>query len=97
MTKQLTVSLNEETVQRVEQLSKVRGKTISEIIEELIKLIPEEEASKDPIDKIHEIMSPYIGKLNLPENMDYKEMIGQWRHEDYIKESDNRIRENQKK
>lgn len=98
MTKELTLHLNEETVQRAERISKSQGKSINVLIEELLNSIPEkDEIQETAVDKIKKIMAPYITKLEFPENKSYKEMISQWRYEDYMKESCAPINEKSKK
>lgn len=64
MTKKLTLSLNEETLQRAERISKRQGKSISEMIEELLNSVHEEEETQETaIDKIKKIVK---GKISNP-------------------------------
>lgn len=56
-----------------------------------------EEQKESAIDQINEIMSKYEGKIKLPSNVNYKEMIMQWRYEDYMKESEKRMNTTAKK
>jgi len=92
MTTKLTLSINEETVQRAKRISRKRGKSISKMVEEFLDSISEKEEQKEsPIDHINKIMSKYEGKIKLPPNVNYKEMIMQWRYEDYMKESEKRM------
>lgn len=70
MTKKLTLNLNEETVQRAERISKRQGKSISEMIEELLNTIPEEEEMQETaIDKIKQIVK---GRISDP-SVEWKE------------------------
>ena len=92
MTTKLTLSINEETVQRAKRISRKRGKSISKMVEEFLDSISEKEEQKEsPIDHINKIMSKYEGKIQLPPNVNYKKRIMQWRYEDYMKESEKRM------
>lgn len=98
MTTKLTLSINERTVQRAKRISRKRGKSISKMVEEFLDSITEKEEQKEsPIDQINKIMSKYEGKIKLPSNVNYKEMIMQWRYEDYMKESEKRMNTTTKK
>jgi hypothetical protein len=98
MTTKLTLSINQKTVQRAKLLSRKRGKSISKMVEEYLDSISEKEEQKEsPMSHINKIMEPYLEKIKLPENADYREMIRQWRYEDYIKESKGRIEAPRKK
>ncbi len=93
MTTKLTLSINEKTVQRAKRISRSRGKSISKMVEEFLDSISEKEEQKEsPMERINKIMEPYRNKLKLPENSNYKEMLKQWRYEDYMKESEKRTK-----
>lgn len=86
MTKKLTLSMDEKVIERAKRISARRGKSVSKILEEFIKSIPDKEEEKEEffLDKIHRIILPHKNKIRMPENGDYKTMIGDWRYEDYI-------------
>ena len=87
MTTKLTLSINEETVKRAKLISKKKGKSISKMVEEYLDSLNEKEEQKESVmDKIDKIMAPYRNKIKLPENIGYKEMIANWRYEDYLNE-----------
>lgn len=98
MTTKLTLSINKKKVQRAKLISRKRGKSISKMVEEFLDSINEKEEQKESaIDQINKIMSKYEGKIKLPSNVNYKEMIMQWRYEDYVKESEKRTNTTAKK
>ena len=98
MTRKLTLSINEKTVEKAKRISRMRGKSISKMVEEYLNSIAEKgDTDESAIDKINKIMEPYRKKIKLPENVDYKEMIRQWRYEDYMKESEKRMKPSRKK
>lgn len=64
MTKKVTLSLNEETVNRAERISKKRGKSITEIVEDYLSSLSEEEDTQETaIEKIKKIVK---GRISNP-------------------------------
>ena len=74
-------------MQKVTRISEKQGKSISELVDDLIELLPVAE-SENVVEQIRNIMAPYIHKLRLPANLNYKEMLSQWRNKDYLKEEE---------
>ncbi|HLF47643.1 MAG TPA: DUF6364 family protein [Chitinophagaceae bacterium] len=98
MTRKLTLSISEKTILKARRISRKRGKSISRIVEEYLNSIVEKEnKTESAMDQINRIMEPYRKKIKLPENVDYKEMVRQWRYEDYMKESEKRMKSPGKK
>ena len=70
MTTKLTLSINEETVQRAKRLSRKKGKSISKMVEEYLDSLSEKEEQKEAVmDKINKILKK---KITNP-NIDWKE------------------------
>lgn len=88
MTTKLTLSVNEETVQRARRISKKRGKSISKMFEEYVNSIAEKEADANPLEAILKIMREHKSAVPLPADGDYKKMVNDWRYEEYIKNSE---------
>jgi len=65
--------------------------------EYLNSIIEKENKTETAIDQINKLMEPYRKKIKLPEKVDYKEMVRQWRYEDYMKESEKRMKSTGKK
>jgi hypothetical protein len=98
MTTKLTLSINEETVKRAKLISRKKGKSISKMVEEYLNSLSEKEEQKESVmDKIDKIMTPYRNKIQLPENKSYKEMIKEWRSEDYANEQEEAYKSKNKK
>jgi len=98
MTTKLTLSINEETVKRAKLMSRKKGKSISKMVEEYLNSLSEKEEQKESVmDKIDKIMTPYRNKIQLPENKSYKEMIKEWRSEDYANEQEEAYKSKNKK
>ena len=69
MTTKLTLSINEETVQRAKRISRKRGKSISKMVEEYLNAISDrDEQEKSVITKMDEILN---GKITNPQ-VDWK-------------------------
>jgi len=91
MTKKLTLSVNEKTIEKAKRISRKRGKSISKMIEEYLDSINEKEMRKETaVDRINKIMDKYRDKIEIPENTNYKKQIKEWRYEDQIKNRKNK-------
>lgn len=98
MATKLTLSINEKTIQRAKRLSRKKGKSISKMVEEYLDSLNEREDQQESVmDKIEKIMLPYRGKIILPANKSYKEMIADWRYEDYVNEQRETYKSKKKK
>ena len=98
MTRKLTLSINEKTILKARRISRRRGKSISRMVEEYLNSIVEKENKPESaMDQINKIMERHRKKIKLPVNVDYKEMVRQWRYEDYMKESEKRMKSSNKK
>jgi len=65
MTTKLTLSINEETVERARRISRKRGKSISKMFEEYLNSLPEKDVAEETaIDKIKKIIK---GKIISPD------------------------------
>jgi len=66
MTRKLTLSINEKTVEKAKRISRMRGKSISKMVEEYLNSITEKEDQKESaVDKIKKIMKDRITNKNL--------------------------------
>ena len=71
MSKKLTISIDESTIEMAKNYAKSKGQSLSEIIENYLKLI----SSKSEKPKISSKISKLKGSLNLPKDIDYKELL----------------------
>ena len=81
MTTKLTLSIDEEIVKKAKRISEYRGKSLSKIIEEYIRSLPEKEPKKTT--SIREISNKLKEGITIPENINYKEFIRENRYQDY--------------
>lgn len=66
MTKKLTLSVNDKTIEKAKRISRKRGKSVSKIFEEYLNSINEkEEQQETAVDKIKKIMKGKITNKNL--------------------------------
>jgi len=68
MTKKLTLSINEKTVQKAKRISRRRGKSLSKIVEEYLNSITEKEEQKESLVK----KSSGVLEGKVPVNLDWK-------------------------
>jgi hypothetical protein len=81
MTTKLTLSIDEEVVNKAKRISRFRGKSVSKIIEEYISSLPEKEPKKTT--SIREISNKLKAGITVAENANYKEFIRENRYKDY--------------
>jgi replicative DNA helicase len=66
MTRKLTLSINEKTVEKARRISRKRGKSISRMVEEYLNSITEKDKQqKSAVDKIKGILKGKITNKNL--------------------------------
>jgi macrodomain Ter protein organizer (MatP/YcbG family) len=81
MNKKLTISVDDATIERAKQFAKSKGQSLSEIIENYLKLIPR----KTDKPKISSKVSDLKGVLKLSNEINYKDLIGNSIAEKYAK------------
>jgi hypothetical protein len=97
MVTKLTLSIEEEVIKKAKLVSSRRGKSISKMVEDFLGSLIEKEEPETAVDRMNRLMETWREKINLPANTNYKEMIRQWRYEDYMKESESRMKASRKK
>lgn len=88
MKDKLTLSMSREAVIKAKRISARTGKSVSQMMEDFINNIPET-PRKSAVEEMIELMAPYRDKINasLPEGKSYRDMVREWRYEDYLKKS----------
>jgi hypothetical protein len=82
MAAKLTLSINEKTIQRAKLVSRKRGKSLSKMVEEYLETISEkEEKTESALDKVEKIMAPYLSKIEIPADDDYRREVREWQYE----------------
>lgn len=87
MTTKLTLSMDEKVIDRAKRIARRRGKSLSKIVEEYFNSIPEKKYQEgSAVERIEKRIKPYLDKINLPEDKDYRELIREWKYQDYLKQ-----------
>jgi hypothetical protein len=73
MNKKLTISIDRDTIDRAKEYAKAKGQSLSEIIENYLKLISRQPEKP----KISPNVSKLKGSITLPEGFDYKEVLAE--------------------
>lgn len=86
MTTKLTLSLDEKVIKHAKLIANRRGKSLSKMVEEYFNSIPEKKRQEDSIiEQIEKRLKPYINKIDLPEEADYRNLAREWKYQDYLK------------
>lgn len=89
MATKLTLSMDEKVINHAKRIARRRGKSLSKMVEEYFNSIPEKQSLKgSAVERIEKRIAPYLDKINLPANRDYKELIREWKYEDYMREKE---------
>lgn len=88
MTTKLTLSVKKETIEKAKRYSAKHGKSISKMVEEYLDGLLEK-PEKSLVQQMNELMAPHRDRINksLPKGKSYKEMVGDWRYEDYLEQT----------
>lgn len=86
MTTKLTLSLDDQVISRAKKIARQRGKSLSKMVEEYFRSIQVKKTKKSSfLEHLEKNIKPQLDKLDLPEDIDYKEMIREWKYQDYMK------------
>lgn len=78
--------MKKETVEKAKRIAAKNGKSVSKMVEEYFNKLPE--APKKTFTQLmDELIGPHRERINasLPKGKSYKEIVGDWRYEDYMK------------
>ncbi len=81
MNRKLTLSLDGSTIEMAKEFAKSKGQSLSEIIENYLKLV----SRKNTKSKISAKVSGLKGSISLPKDADYKELLGNAISDKYLK------------
>jgi macrodomain Ter protein organizer (MatP/YcbG family) len=81
MNKKLTISIDDTTIERAKNYAKSKGQSLSEIIENYLKLI----SSKTEKPKVSTQVSKLKGAVRFSQESDYKKMLEDSISEKYLK------------
>ena len=98
MTTKLTLSVKQEAVEKAKRISAKEGKSVSKMVEGFFESL-QEKPQKSLVEQMDELMAPHRDRINksIPKGKSYRDMVRQWRYEDYLKETKEKtVRKQQK-
>lgn len=73
MTTKLTLTLDDKVIQGAKRYAKIRGRSVSELVESYFKSITE--LNDDQPDKLTPSVKSLMGSFKAPKNFDYKKVL----------------------
>ena len=83
MNTKLTLTIEQEIIERAKKYAKGKNRSLSDIIENYLKIITKEER-KHKITPLSPIVKSLKGYFKMPKNMDYKTELGNRLDEKYL-------------
>lgn len=83
MNTKLTLTIEKEIIQRAKEYAKDKNRSLSDIIENYLKILTKEEKTKD-FKKLNPIVKSLKGSFKMPKNIDYKKEIRNRLEEKYL-------------
>lgn len=83
MNTKLTLTIEQEIIQRAKEYAKDQNRSLSDIIENYLKTLTQEERSKN-LKKLNPIVKSLKGSFKMPKNMDYKKELRKRLDEKYL-------------
>lgn len=83
MNTKLTLTIEQKIIQRAKEYAKDKNRSLSDIIENYLKILTKEEKDKD-LKKLNPIVKSLKGSFKMPKNMDYKKELRNRLEEKYL-------------
>ncbi len=83
MNTKLTLTIEQEIIERAKNYAKEKNRSLSDIIENYLKMLTKSER-KQKIEKLNPIVKSLKGSFKMPKNMDYKKELGNRLEEKYL-------------
>ncbi len=83
MNTKLTLTIEQEVIERAKKYAKEKNRSLSDIIENYLKMLTRSE-QKQKIEKLNPIVNSLKGSFKIPENMDYKKELRNRLEEKYL-------------
>lgn len=74
MNTKLTLTIEQEIIEKAKAYAKSKNRSLSDIIENYLKILTKEERAKD-IKKLNPVVKSLKGSFKIPKNMDYKKEL----------------------
>ncbi len=76
MNSKLTLSIEEQVIQRAKEYAKKQGRSLSNIVEEYLKSVSKSKKNSKK-SKFHPLVEELCGSVKIPPNKSYDELIGE--------------------
>lgn len=83
MNTKLTLTIEQEIIQKAKEYAKDKNRSLSDIIENYLKILTKEEKVKD-FKKLNPVVKSLKGSFKMPKNMDYKKELRNRLEEKYL-------------
>ncbi len=83
MNTKLTLTIEQEIIKRAKNYAKEKNRSLSDIIENYLKMLTKEEQKQKSI-KLSPVVESLKGYFKMPKNMDYKKELGSRLEEKYL-------------
>ncbi len=83
MNTKLTLTIEEEIIHRAKKYAKDKNRSLSDIIENYLKILTKEDKEKQT-KKLHPVVKSLKGSFKMPKNMDYKKELRSRLEEKYL-------------
>ena len=74
MNTKLTLTIEQEIIERAKNYAKAKNRSLSDIIENYLKMLTESER-KQKVENLNPIVKSLKGSFKMPKNMDYKKEL----------------------
>lgn len=76
MNTKLTLSIEEQVIEKAKEYAKRNGRSLSNIVEEYLKFLSKAKKTKQS-EKYHPLVEELCGSIKIPEDKNYDEIIGE--------------------
>ena len=83
MNTKLTLTIKQEIIQKAKEYAKDKNRSLSDIIENYLKILTKEEKAKE-LKKLNPVVKSLKGSFKMPKNMDYKKELRNRLEEKYL-------------
>lgn len=83
MNTKLTLTIEQEIIQRAKEYAKDKNRSLSDIIENYLKILTKEEKANKST-KLNPVVKSLKGSFKMPKNMDYKKELRNRLEEKYL-------------
>ena len=83
MNTKLTLTIKQEVIQRAKAYAREKNRSLSDIIENYLKILTKDEKPKD-VQKLNPVVKSLKGSFKMPKNMDYKKELRNRLEEKYL-------------